>query len=181
MFWLLGRPKSRLHDVQLLSTTSSDGRLMLILVYMTAGARFAMPLDSVQEIVRAVSVRPLPGAPPVIAGLVNYRGLAVAVFDLRVRFGAPAAELNPNERFVIARTSRRTVALRVDEVDWIREAAADDVQEVTDLTIGSPYLTGIIRVSDDLLFIHDLEAFLSEAEENDLEESLTEWNGGYGQ
>lgn len=153
---------------------------MQVLVFIIAGVRYAIALEAVKEIVRAAAVTPLPNVPPAVDGVLGYRGTAVPVFNMRFRFGAPARELEPAERFVIARTYRRTVALRVDSVDWIHDLATGEIQDLTELTAGSPYITGVTRITDELLFIHDLETFLSAAEAQDLEASLTEWNVEHG-
>lgn len=145
---------------------------MRVLVFEVAGARIGVSLEAVQQIVRAVAITPLPEAPAAVAGVIGVRGSVVPVFDLRRRFGSPAGELDPGERFVIAKTARRTVALRVDEVEWIREVPGQAVQEMADLTTGSPYVAGVARMEDGLLLIHDLETFLSAAEEEALDGSL---------
>lgn len=145
---------------------------MRVLVFKVAGARVGIALEGVREIVRAVAITALPESPAAVSGVIDLRGSVIPVFDLRRRFGAPAGELDPGERFVIARTARRTVALRVDEVDWIREIPDQEVQEVADLTTGSPYVAGVARAAEGLLLIHDLETFLSVAEEEALDVSL---------
>jgi hypothetical protein len=47
--------------------------------------RFGVPAQVVVEIVRAVAVTPISGAPDVVQGLIDYRGTIVPVFDVARR------------------------------------------------------------------------------------------------
>lgn len=152
-------------------TTAADPEIaiMEMLVFEIAAARYAIPLDTVREVVRAVAITRLPKAPAVVAGVINVRGTAVPVYDVRARFGAPARELDPGERFVIVRAGSRTAALWVDHVHWIREVGPADVQDVAELVGGAEYVTGVARLADGLLLIHDLDGFLTASEAGELE------------
>lgn len=151
---------------------------MEMLVFEIAATRYAIALETVREVVRAVAITSLPKAPAVVAGVINLRGSAVPVYDVRARFGAPARALEPGERFVVARAGSRTAALRVDRVHWIHEVAPAEVQEVAGLVNDSAYVTGIARLADGLLLIHDLDTFLSASEAGELETSIRSWNAG---
>jgi purine-binding chemotaxis protein CheW len=145
---------------------------MDMLVFELAGSRYAIALDRVREVVRAVSITPIPGAPRAVAGVINVRGTAVPVYDLAERFGAPAHPLRLDERFIVARGDRRIVALRVDRVEWIRAVQTGDVEDASGLVSRTPYITGVARLADGLLLIHDLDSFLSAAEAGELETSM---------
>jgi purine-binding chemotaxis protein CheW len=47
---------------------------MDVLVFEVGGVRCALPAPEVREIVRAVTIVPLPKAPPIVEGLINLRG-----------------------------------------------------------------------------------------------------------
>ena len=49
--------------------------------------RYALPSASVVEVVPSVALRPVPGTPPEVAGLLAYRGRVVPVVDLPRLFG----------------------------------------------------------------------------------------------
>jgi purine-binding chemotaxis protein CheW len=61
-----------------------------VLVFEVAGRRYGLPADDVQELLRAVSIVPLPRAPAVVEGVINLRGKVVPVLDVRGRFRLPA-------------------------------------------------------------------------------------------
>jgi purine-binding chemotaxis protein CheW len=79
--------------------------------------RLAVPLATVDRIVRAVEVTPLPGAPQVVLGVINVQGAVLPVINLRRRCRLPEREIETTDMLVIAHTTRRSVALLVDRAD----------------------------------------------------------------
>jgi purine-binding chemotaxis protein CheW len=145
-----------------------------ILLFALDDRRFALPTDSVREIVRAVAVRPLPRAPLVVEGLIDVRGQLVPLFDLRRRFGLPARELSTSEHFILGATATRPVAVRVDRtlaVATVPKASVHDPRGV--VPDASAYL-GAITLPDGLVLIHDLDTFLSAAEAATLDAAMAE-------
>ena len=47
----------------------------------------------VQQVVRAVTIAPLPRAPAIVEGVINLRGALIPVLDIRARFDLPAKKL----------------------------------------------------------------------------------------
>jgi len=78
-----------------------------VVVFELAGQKYALQLSAVQLVVRAVEITPLPKAPACVAGIINFQGRVVPVFNLRQRFQLPERELEwRNAR--LARPCRRT-------------------------------------------------------------------------
>jgi purine-binding chemotaxis protein CheW len=143
-----------------------------ILVFEVAGQRYGLWAGDVRELLRAVAIVPLPQAPPAILGVIDLRGRAVPVLDLRRRFGLPPRELDPAEHLIIAAAGPRLVGLRVDraiELTRLDRAQLDDGAAVVP---GAPYVAGLARLAGGLAIIHDLRTFLSAAEATRLDEAL---------
>lgn len=152
--------------------TSDRGPLNAVVLVRLDDRRYAFRLDDVIEIQRMVAVRPLPDAPAIVEGVIDIRGRIVAVLDVRSRFGHPPREPSPRDRLVIARTSDRHVAMRVDDAIGIEHIGPQDVDtSIADLP-GVGRVAGIARGADGLVVIHDLATFLSLDEEERLEAAL---------
>jgi purine-binding chemotaxis protein CheW len=76
---------------------------MEVLLFRVGDSPYLAPLASVSEVLMPATLRPVPGAPPLLLGLLNLRGTAMPVIDLRERLG-----LSPREGF-----SRGSRILRV--------------------------------------------------------------------
>jgi purine-binding chemotaxis protein CheW len=143
-----------------------------VLVFTSDALRFGIPLERVREVVRAVAVDPLPGAPTVVAGAIVVRGQLVPVFDMRARFGLRRSPIRASEHFIIARAERRTVAVRADAAEWIEELDDDAVVEPASVARGLARLEGVGRLPDGLVLLQDLDAFLDQAESDALAGAL---------
>ena len=140
----------------------------MILLFEVAGRRLGVPLTSVREVLRACAVEPLPDGPPAVEGVIDVGGRLVPVFDLRRRLGVEPRPVDPGEHFILAEAAGRAVALRADRVDWLSDApdAAAGLRE-----LGAGW-RGVARLPDGLALIHDLDAFLGDAEARALDEAL---------
>ena len=128
------------------------------------GAVIGLPATAVREIVRAVAITPVPGAPPIIEGAVNLRGQLVPVVDVRRRLALPAKALDPDEFLVVMQHGARTLALRVDDVDDLVEIDPDAMEGSVELSPALRGLAGLAARADGVLVIYDPAAFVSQAE-----------------
>lgn len=143
-----------------------------VLVFEVAGQRYGLPSGDVLELVRAVTITPLPGASAVIEGVVNVRGRVLPVLDMRARFRLPAKLLEPSDHFIVATAGLRGVILRVDRATHL--ALVDEASILTPQSLGpnARYLAGVARLEDGMVLIHDVATFLSAAEAESLDEAL---------
>lgn len=146
--------------------------LLKLVVFAAEGERYAVRLAVVERVLPMVAVSALPKAPAVALGIINLHGAVVPVLDIRRRLGLPPRDYGLTAHLLVARTSRRAVALPVDEVLGVSEVAAEAVITPAAVLPGIGQVEGIVALADGLLFIHDLERFLSLDEERRLAEAL---------
>lgn len=143
-----------------------------VLVFTVGGSRCAVPLAHVQEVARAVAITPLPTAPPIVEGVIDVRGMVVPVVDLRARLDLPPAPVRPEQRLIIVRAGERTVALRVDDVDWVSRVRSSSVAEPDRIARGIGWLAGVARLRDGLVLFHDLDSFFRQGEAEALDAAI---------
>ncbi|HEX4456540.1 MAG TPA: chemotaxis protein CheW [Polyangia bacterium] len=141
-------------------------------LFLLAGQRYGVTADRVEEIARAVSVAPLPAAPPLVEGAVDWRGRIVAVLDLRGRFRLPPKPPALTDHLILARSRDRSVALRVDEVSDVVRLNATEIVPAREAIPGVGMVAGIVRSEDGLILIQDLDSFLSDAELDALDRAV---------
>lgn len=98
-----------------------------VLVLAIGEERYGIDLAEVAEVLPAVEVTPVPGAPAVLSGVVNVRGEIRPVLDLRRKLGLPTAGTGSG-RVVLLRKRGREFGLRADGVEHIRRIAAGELQ-----------------------------------------------------
>jgi purine-binding chemotaxis protein CheW len=154
------------------SGRAADRRSLDALVFELAAERYALPLADVVLVLRAVAIRALPQAPKVIEGIFDLRGELVPVLDMRARFRLPQKALDPGEHLIVAQVGARKVALRADQALALERLATVAIEQASNLPRGVGYVAGVASTEGGLVLIHDLRAFLSEAETLELEHAL---------
>lgn len=150
---------------------------MLLLTFSVQANLYGVTADTVVEVVRAVAVVPLPGAPRIVEGVFNYRGRLVPLLDFRSRFGHDAQPLHPDDHFVIAGAGQRVVAIRADRVHDVTTVDEHSVTPVADVAPGMRRITGLASDGPSIVLIHDLETFLTAAEADDTDRALSAAKG----
>ena len=144
-----------------------------IVVFALDEPRYALLLSAVERVVRAVEITPLPKAPEIVLGIINVQGRIIPVIDVRQRFRLPTREMKLDDRFIIARTSRRQVALVVDSVTGFRELTEREIVNTEQALPFADYVKGVAKLEDNLVLIHDLDQFLSLDEEKVIDAALS--------
>lgn len=138
--------------------------------------RYALSLSCVERAVRMVEISLLPKAPEIILGVVNFQGQVIPVLNIRRRFRLPEREPGVSDQLLVACTSRRTVALVVDLVTGVEEVSEREAIHHTSIVPGLEYLSGVVKLHDGMLLIHDLDSFLSLQEEEALDAAVEQAN-----
>jgi chemotaxis-related protein WspB len=101
---------------------------MLSLLFSLGESVYAIPARSVVEVVPHVALRPLPGAPAWVCGLLAYRGRVVPVVDLgRKLFGTPCESSRLSSRIVVVEAeSGRRFGVLTERVSDVRSISLED-------------------------------------------------------
>lgn len=143
-----------------------------LVLFEAYGWRYAVPVESVVEVLRALTITPLPHAPPIVEGVINLRSAIVPVLDLRARFRLPGKRLEHTDHLIVARAGERLVAIRADRALDLVFLPVEAIQDLAPVLAGTRYVSGVARLPDGLVLIHDLSTFLSEAESEELAEAI---------
>jgi purine-binding chemotaxis protein CheW len=132
-----------------------------LVVFTLNDQRYAVSLAVTERIVRMVHITPMPHTPEIVLGVINVQGGIIPVIDIRKRFRLPARELQLSDQILIARTSKRRVALVVDAVSEVVTLSAQEVVMGETILARLDYVAGVVKRPDGLVLIHDLDRFLS--------------------
>jgi purine-binding chemotaxis protein CheW len=130
----------------------------------------------VERAIRMVEITPLPKSPNIVLGLVNVHGEVIPVLNIRKRFRLPEREAELGDQLIIARTARRLVALVVDTVSDVLALPSGELVAPESILPQMEHVEGVVKLDDGLVFIQDLDKFLSLDEEQALEAAIEEGN-----
>lgn len=134
--------------------------------------RYAVHLFSVERIVNMVEITPLPKAPKIVIGVVNFEGTIIPVVDIRKRFRLPKKDIELSDLLVIAHTPQRMVIFIADSVSNVIECPEQEIIAAKNILENMEYIEGIIKFKDGLTLIHNLDSFLSIEEEMLLDDAI---------
>ena len=100
----------------------SDNTTQQYLTFGLGEEVFALETGSVREVIELVPVTRIPKTPPFMRGVINLRGHAVPVVDLRIKFDMPQVKDTVNTCIII-------VDVEVEGDDFVhvfRRACADE-------------------------------------------------------
>lgn len=138
--------------------------------YVTLGIDhdvFAVDVDKVREILDMQPVSRVPNAPPFLVGVIDVRGQAVPVLDLRVKLGLPAVPPTGHTRIIVlevgGRGGARPMGLITDRVFEVTPLADRDLEPPPEVGIRwkSDYIQAIGRHNGTFVIVFDLARLFS--------------------
>lgn len=94
--------------------------------FVIGDEEYAIPILSIQEIIKPFSWTRVPQVPPAVLGVFNLRGAVIPLIDLRLKFGLPSQNQSDETRFIVMRhgddvagfvIDRLTMAIRLKKTD----------------------------------------------------------------
>jgi purine-binding chemotaxis protein CheW len=143
-----------------------------LLQFSIEGERHAIALGSVERVIRAVALSPLPGSPAVIRGIFSLHGRIVPVADPRRRLGLADREIALEDRIIIARTPARLLGLLVHGDLEVLACDRTAIVAAESVLSGAELVEGVGRLPDGLVLIQSLAKFFSLEEERRLAEAV---------
>jgi purine-binding chemotaxis protein CheW len=130
-----------------------------VVEFLLAHEIYAVESRYVQEVCQLKEFTPLPGTPPFIFGLINFRGIILTVIDLRSFFMLPQRGLTGLNKVIIVQTADIKVGILADAIQGISYVHIDEFQPPL------PTMTGIRReyikgITGERLIVLDMEKLL---------------------
>lgn len=145
-----------------------------LLGFSLGGERYALELNDVHRVLRAVEISPLPASPSIIMGVVNVAGQVLPVVDLRARLGLPEKPLAIEDRLLWVNAAGYDLLIPVDTVETVQGFSREAILQATEIPEPAPLLKGIVRLPDGVMLIQDLTALLGLSEREALEYALNQ-------
>lgn len=146
-------------------------------LFLVDQQKYALRLEEVGRIVRAVEVKPLPQSPPHVMGIINMQGRVLPVIDLRRVLNRPPRDLRLEDHFIVAQTPTMTAILPVDAALGSLEVM--DSSALPDAKARDRYLRKIVPLKDEVVYVLDLERVVF-GEDDPVEQKLTSLLAGVG-
>ncbi len=131
---------------------------------------FALDISSVREVQDYTEITRIPESLPHMRGVVNLRGSAVPVLDIKMKFGMRRTEQTINTRIIIMTIERsgkeQLVGMLADSVKEVLEIGAKDIAPAPRMgtRVHVDNILGVSRKDDRFILILDLDRIISTKE-----------------
>jgi purine-binding chemotaxis protein CheW len=122
-----------------------------LVVFSLGGEEYALPIESVSEIIRHAAPRTVASDTPDVHGVIGLRGKIVPIVDLAGRLGLPSSAAG---KVIILEGGG--LGIVVDDVDEVLTVPADQLEAVP--AAGSA-VEAVAKLDDRLVMLLDATAF----------------------
>ena len=130
----------------------ADSTTRQIVIFSLGGEEYALPIDSVHEIIRYTRPRSVSSADRSVEGVISLRGKILPVYDLAARLGHTTRR-SDDAKIVIVNTPDDTTAGVV--VDDVEEVHTIEPGQIDDAPTDGDGIEGIARIDDRLVVLLD--------------------------
>jgi purine-binding chemotaxis protein CheW len=144
-----------------------DPRAGKYLTFQLANEEFGIRVLKVREIMGIQDITAVPQTPPHIKGVINLRGKVVAVVDLRLKFGVPAAEYSARTCIIVTQLASQNstilMGIVVDGVSEVLNLLGPEIEDTPDFgeKVEIQYLLGMAKVKGKVKILLDIDRILS--------------------
>jgi len=115
---------------------------------------YAIPILSIQEIIKPFSWTRVPQVPAYVLGVFNLRGSVIPLIDLRVKFGLTPKKQNEDTRFIVMRDGDDVAGFVIDRLTMAIRIKKENIGAAPD-TVNSDdtIIEGVGKQSDRIITI----------------------------
>jgi len=124
---------------------------------------YAFDIHQVNEVLRMVILKKIPGLPGFVRGVFNLRGQVVIVIDLRERFGVKKYRNHRDMRIIVTEVEKKKTGFIVDSVSSIVEVMDKEISPVSECSvkINDEFITCILRTDEQVIPVLNIGEILS--------------------
>ena len=111
--------------------TETENIIQLV-AFVVGSEEFAVPILSIQEIIKPLEYTRVPGVPNYVLGVFNMRGWVVPLINLRLKFGLPYEKPTEDTRYIVIKNQEERAGFIIDrlkEAVRIKESDIDPTPE----------------------------------------------------
>ncbi|NOT58184.1 MAG: purine-binding chemotaxis protein CheW [Deltaproteobacteria bacterium] len=134
---LLARPRTK--------RTDTDGATFQVVEFLIGTDHYALDAAVLREVSQMKEITRIPGTPPHVVGVMNVRGLMIALIDLRLLLGLPRETATEQHRVLIIHSQGKEAGILTDGTLGMRALPLDTIHPVPPMVMETraAYLRGI--------------------------------------
>lgn len=133
-----------------------------VIVFQLGEKEYAIPVNQVQGIEKAMHITRVPKTPSYVKGVINLRGVVTPIIDLRDRFNVKSMVENDDTRIIIISLDDMEVGFIVDAANDVMDIPTSSIEPQPEV-VGSfeeEFISGVAKTDKRLLILLNLEKVL---------------------
>lgn len=165
---IAGTAAAEHHDPDSDESAESRGELE-VLTFTIGTEEYAVPIESVVEIVTPGEIIRVPNAPTNISGIISLRGTIVTILDVGGKLGHEPAARDLETRIVVVRDAAGSAGFVVDKVLRVVKVPAGelDTEPVSSPEARSDMIKGVFRRNGGLSILLEIERLVGDDASHD--------------
>ncbi|MBB6479488.1 chemotaxis protein CheW [Spirochaeta isovalerica] len=146
---------------------SSIGETNEYLTFILSGEEYAIEVSKIESVLEYTKITPLPGTDDTIKGVINLRGRALPVVDLRMILNLDVKEITLDTSIVVMFIESQgeilTMGGLVDAVKEVIEILPENIQEApkVGIRIKDTFIVGMAKKEDNFIIVLDIDKILN--------------------
>ena len=147
------------------STAQLEPAARRIVTFRVGDRTFGIDVGMVREIKGWQATTPLPHAAPHVRGVLNMRGVILAVYDLRTSIGLGVTDATATHVIVVVDVEDKVAGLLVDSVSDIVDVPVSAIRPAPDLEHDEHGLIeGLVLLDTDIVALLDIAAVIRDGQ-----------------
>lgn len=140
------------------------------LIFELEQHNYGMPILEVSEVNKITSITPIPKTPDFIKGIINLRSKIIPVLDLRLKFGMPEKEYDPETCIIIVNLivgqTQKQMGIIVDKVSEVFDIPLSEIDPPPECGTRAEdaIFTGVGKMKGKLVMLLNLKKILHSEE-----------------
>jgi len=129
--------------------------------FIIGDEEYAVPILSIQEIIKPFTWTRVPQVPPYVLGVFNLRGAVIPLIDLRLKFGLPPKKQSEDTRFIVMRHGDDVAGFVIDRLTMAIRIKKDNIGPAPDTVVGDDtIIEGVGKQADKIITILKVDKLL---------------------
>ena len=122
--------------------------------FMIGDEEYAVPILSIQEIIKPFTWTRVPQVPPYVLGVFNLRGAVIPLIDLRAKFGLSTKKHSEDTRFIVMRYGDDVAGFVIDRLTMAIRIKKENIGPAPDTVNGDDtIIDGVGKQADKIITI----------------------------
>ncbi|EKQ51157.1 MULTISPECIES: chemotaxis protein CheW [unclassified Clostridium] len=141
-----------------------------ILIFGLNGEHYATDIKEVERILGYQEPTVLPDAPDFVKGVINHEQSILPIISLSKKFNFGEDKQSENRKIIVVKRDENKFGIIVENVYEVRDVNSDllEVAPPITATIDKKYISGLIKLEDNIVILLDLEKILSSEDEKNI-------------